>query len=92
VIHEVLLRNGARIYFHRFTWFDHAGSLTRVSRRFFFHRKGIEFVAGLAWHPDGKRLIVSFGVGDGEAWLGTVDAADIRTILYSPGGRDSRVA
>jgi exonuclease I len=86
------LRDGARIYFHRFTWCDNVGSLKRVSRRFFFHRKGIEFVAGLAWHPDGERLIVSFGVGDGESWLGTVDAADIRATLYSPDQRDSRVA
>jgi hypothetical protein len=89
VIHEVSLRNGARIYFHRFTWFDSAGRLARVSRRFYFHRKGIEFVAGLAWHPDGNRVIISLGVGDGESWLETVDAADIRKTLYTPEQRDN---
>jgi glycosyltransferase involved in cell wall biosynthesis len=81
LIHEVIFRDGARIYLHRFVWFDKADSLKRVSRLFFFQKKGIEFAAGLAWHPDGSRLIASYGVGDGESWMATIDADDVRKIL-----------
>ena len=81
LIHEVIFRNGARVYLHRFVWFDKANSLKRVSCLFFFQKKGIEFAAGLAWHPDGNRLIASYGVGDGESWMATIEADDVRKIL-----------
>jgi SAM-dependent methyltransferase/tetratricopeptide (TPR) repeat protein len=81
LIHEVIFRNGARVYLHRFVWFDKANSLKRVSRLFFLQKKGIEFAAGLAWHPDGNRLIASYGVGDGESWMATIDADEVRRIL-----------
>jgi FkbM family methyltransferase len=55
--------------------------LRSVSRPFVFHRKGIEFAAGLAWHPDGKRLLISYGIADREAWVATVDAVDVRNVL-----------
>jgi hypothetical protein len=56
--------------------------LRRVSRAFFFyHKDGVEFAAGLAWHPDGKRLLVSYGVDDKEAWIATVDAEEVRDLL-----------
>ena len=70
-----------RVYHHRFVWFHKAGTLQGVSRPFFFEKHDVEFAAGLAWHPDGKRLIVSYGVGDGEAWIATIDADDIRQAL-----------
>jgi SAM-dependent methyltransferase len=52
-----------------------------VSRPFFFRKKGVEFAAGLAWHPDGKRLLISYGVGDGEAWIAAVAASEVRGLL-----------
>ena len=55
--------------------------LRRVSRAFYFHQKAVEFAAGLAWHPDGKRLIVSFSVQDRESWIATVDADEVRSVL-----------
>jgi len=60
---------------------DRAGSLRRISAPFNLVRSGIEFVTGLAWHPDGKRLVLSFGVGDGESWIGCFPAADLPAIL-----------
>jgi hypothetical protein len=81
LIHEVALLDGRRVYQHRFVWFDASNVLRRVSRRFFFHGKGIEFAAGLAWHPDGRHLIMSYGVDDREAWIATADAADVRHAL-----------
>ena len=72
---------GRRFYHHRFVWFDEANALRGVSRPFFFHSKGIEFAAGLAWHPDGERLLISYSVADSEAWIATVDSEDVRRML-----------
>ena len=52
-----------------------------MSRPFYFTRNGVEFAAGLTRYPDGKGLIISFGVGDGEAWIATVEASDVRRLL-----------
>jgi hypothetical protein len=69
-----------RFYQHRFVWFDET-KLRRVSRPFFFNKKGVEFAAGLAWHPDEKRLLISYCVGDGETWIATVDASRVQDVL-----------
>ena len=74
-------RDKRRYYQHRFVWFDPAGRLRRVSRPLFFVKNGVEFAAGLAWHPDGKRLLISYGVGDGESWIATVESGDVRRLL-----------
>jgi glycosyltransferase involved in cell wall biosynthesis len=83
LIHEVQWKAamGRRFYQHRFIWFDQAGVLRGVSRQFYFQSKGIEFAAGLAWHPDGERLLISYSVADAEAWIATVDSDDIRRML-----------
>jgi tetratricopeptide (TPR) repeat protein len=83
LIHEVHWRPAQkrRFYLHRFVWFDRANALRRVSRPFFFHAKGIEFSAGLAWHPDGTRLLVSYSIADAESWIATVDATEVASIL-----------
>jgi glycosyltransferase involved in cell wall biosynthesis len=83
LIHEVRWSpsQNRRFYHHRFVWFDEASKLRALSRPFFFHKKGIEFAAGLAWHPDGQRLLVSYGVADSEAWIATVDASEVRGVL-----------
>jgi hypothetical protein len=72
---------GRRFYQHRFVWFDDAGALRGVSRQFYFRAKGIEFAAGLAWHTDGRRLIISYSVVDSEAWIATVAAAEVLAAL-----------
>jgi hypothetical protein len=46
----------------------------------FFIRKGVEFAAGLARLPEKGRLI-SFGVGDGEAWFAMVEVSEVRRLL-----------
>jgi hypothetical protein len=66
---------------HRFVWFDHALTLRALTRPFFFRRPGVEFAAGLTWHPDGQRLIVSFGIADAEAWLATIVASEVQSCL-----------
>ncbi|UCI09543.1 glycosyltransferase [Mesorhizobium sp. B1-1-8] len=83
LIHEVQWRaaESRRYYLHRFVWFDEQNSLRKVSRPFFFTKKGVEFAAGLAWHPDERRLLISYSVADCESWLATVDAADVEALL-----------
>lgn len=81
LIHEVQARDGRRCYFHRLVWFDGANRLAAVSRPFYFERKGVEFAAGLTWHPDQKRLLISFSIADSESYVATVDAGDIRAVL-----------
>lgn len=81
LVHEVNFLGNGRCYQHRLVWFDEANVLRRVSRRFFFHQKGLEFAAGLAWHPDERHLLVSYGVGDREAWIAILDATEARLAL-----------
>jgi len=57
-----------RAYLHRFVLFDDQFNLAAYSSPFFFKHKGIEFVCGLAL-LDEDRLLVGFGVDDGESWL-----------------------
>src|SRR4029079_17117140 len=52
-----------------------------VRRAFSFSQKRVEYAAGLAWYPDGKRILITYGVGDGEAWIATVDAAEVGGLL-----------
>jgi GR25 family glycosyltransferase involved in LPS biosynthesis len=81
VTHEVSHSAGKPVYLHRFLWFDKSDALRRATQPFYFVKLGIEFAAGLAWHPDGQNLIVSFGVRDAEAWIGMVSASDLRVAL-----------
>ena len=84
LIHEVPFwpsQRPRRFYRHRFVWFDETNMLRRVSRPFFFHKKGVEFAAGLAWHTDGERLLISYGVADREAWIATASAGEVRSAL-----------
>lgn len=74
VVHEARIRpdNGKRYYQHRFVYFDEREDDPMISRPFVFHDKVIEFAAGLALHPNGTHLILSYGREDKEAWLATM--------------------
>jgi glycosyltransferase involved in cell wall biosynthesis len=76
--HEVAHVGGAANHLHRFVWFDRDDRLRRVSEPFHLNGRGISFAGGLAWHNDGERLIVSYGVKDATSWLATVLASDVR--------------
>jgi tetratricopeptide (TPR) repeat protein len=91
VTHEVTVVGGRRRYLHRFVLYkaevEKGGGQMEVrpllwTRPFHLTRHGgIEFVAGLCWHTDGERLVVSYGVEDGESHVGTVLAADVAKAL-----------
>jgi SAM-dependent methyltransferase len=73
--------HGQRNYQRRFVWFDKDLSIKHWSQRFTFGDGEGEFACGLCWHPDDKRLIISYGVLDREAWLATVDANEVCQLL-----------
>jgi len=83
-VHEARHRpdNQKRYYQHRFVLFNAISEVQSISLPFVFHAKQIEFAAGLAWHPDVKRLVISYGVADKEAWLATVDVHDIEKMVH----------
>ncbi|TPM26964.1 glycosyltransferase [Mesorhizobium sp. B2-3-5] len=66
---------------HRFIWLDEAGCLAKISRPFFFNKKGLEFATGLTWHPTHERLLISYGVTENESWIAIVDASEVRSLL-----------
>jgi glycosyltransferase involved in cell wall biosynthesis/predicted GH43/DUF377 family glycosyl hydrolase len=79
LVHESrhLPDTGKRYYQHRFVLMDDKAGLISISKPFVFHDRQIEFAAGLAWHPDGKRLVISYGVADREAWIATIHQSDV---------------
>lgn len=82
LVHEARVKpDGKRYYQHRFVWWDTAKLLRQISPAFVFHDRQIEFAAGLAWHPDGKQLVISYGIRDCEAWLATIDWIDVSQLL-----------
>lgn len=84
IIHEKRTPHPVEDYQHRFLWFSE--TQIKASRRFYLIEKGTaEFVAGLAWHPDGARMVFTFGAKDRDAYLATVDADDVRAFIALPG-------
>jgi glycosyltransferase involved in cell wall biosynthesis len=82
LVHEArVMPGGKRYYQHRFVWWDTAGVLRQISPAFLFHDRQIEFAAGLAWHSNHKRLVISYGIRDCEAWLATIDWYDVSHLL-----------
>lgn len=80
VVHEARVRpdNGQRYYQHRFARIKDDGcTVEDISRPFVFHDKQIEFAAGISLHPDGERMMISYGVRDKEAWIATVAMKDV---------------
>jgi glycosyltransferase involved in cell wall biosynthesis len=86
LVFEIEIREGKRHHWHRFVWFDAAVVPRRASRRFWFQRAGVENALGLAWHPDGERLLISFGVAESEAWIATAEVDEVRAVLSGAAG------
>jgi hypothetical protein len=85
VVHEAQLIPGRqynRYYRHRFVSFKADGQLERISAPFYLHDKQIEFVAGLAYFPEQKQLMISYGVRDCEAWTAVMDPDEVLNFIY----------
>jgi glycosyltransferase involved in cell wall biosynthesis len=83
LVHEARLIPGRNIryYQHRFVMLEKDGSLKAISPPFYFHDRQIEFAAGLAYFPDRRQLLISYGVRDCEAWLAWVNLDEVMHFL-----------
>ena len=84
VVHEASVNPGTnqRTYWHRFAWFNLDMELRRLSVPFVFEGTQIEFCCGLAYHPNHKDLILSFGVRDAEARLALVATEEVARMCW----------
>ena len=84
VVHEARTIPGRpnRYYQHRFVNFRADGRVDRISAPFYFHDRQIEFCAGLAYFPDKRQLMCSYGVQDREAWTATMDVDEVVRFIY----------
>jgi glycosyltransferase involved in cell wall biosynthesis len=84
VVHEARTIPGRpnRFYQHRFVTFRANGRVDRISAPFFFQDRQIEFCAGLAYFPEKRQLMVSYGVRDCEAWTATMDPQEVLRFVY----------
>jgi len=86
IVHEArpMLDNpGKRYYQHRFAWFNKDSRMERISGPFYFSDKGIEYAAGMSWHPDCDHMMISYSVKDREAFIATVEASEIEQMLWT---------
>jgi hypothetical protein len=82
IIHEsVAMPDYTRRYTHRFALYNFDGELKKLSDAFWLKDAAIQFVAGLCWAPDKKKLIASFGYKDNQSWLAVFDPNEIRPLL-----------
>jgi hypothetical protein len=71
-----------RRYTHRFVQFDEKGRLLKVTDKFTFLNKSIEFAAGLAFYQD--RLIVTFGAIDCASFVSSLSFSEVQAALRPP--------
>lgn len=77
--HEVRVQDGAKLYWHVWYTCDRNGRTLARSAPFKLVEAGIEFAAGLAL--DGSAAVVTFGVDDHDAMIGTVELGEIEAML-----------
>lgn len=80
----VSFEGGARVYAHRWIWFDAEWRLRRISPAFVLQERGIEFAAGLV--REGSELLLTYGVHDREAWLSRVALVEVMSMLQAAEG------
>jgi len=69
----------------RFVLFSRSFQIRAFSWGWDLGHEGVagEYVCGMCEHPDGERLVISYGVLDREAWLATVLKSEVRAMLRS---------
>jgi hypothetical protein len=77
LVRETASGASPRTFVHRFVWFDRKFALRRISRPFYLDAKGPERVGGLAWHPTGRDILISYVDVEGAAWIAKISADDI---------------
>ena len=83
LVHEARHMPGreTRFYQHRFVELGSKGEVVGISAPFVFHDKQIEFAAGLAYFPETRTLMASYGVRDREAWIAEMDLDEVMDFI-----------
>jgi hypothetical protein len=88
LVHAVTLWGNWPKNIHRFAWYDDEWRLARLSPGFLFpsffkeeYLNGYQYGMGLCWHPDEKRILVSYSVGDGQSWVSSIESDDVASSL-----------
>lgn len=76
----------AGAYLHRFVLLDEDFVFRGMTDPFSFVGAQVEFCAGLARDEERGKLVVSFGVLDGEAWVGFVDEIAVLSAIARASG------
>jgi len=71
-----------RRYVHRFIQYDDKGRILKVTDKFNFIDKSIEFAAGMALHND--KLLVTFGALDSSAHIASIPLKKVLSALRPP--------
>lgn len=71
----------SKYYLHRFLWYTNDFQLQKMSYPFTFWNVLVEYCNGIAWRILNKRLVLSVGYFDQQAFLLEVDAMDIDKML-----------
>lgn len=66
-----------RIYLHRFIFLNDDFELGGWTDPFYFLHQGVEFCAGLAYDPESRKFLASFGVNDQQCWLISFDERSV---------------
>jgi hypothetical protein len=79
VVHQRRKHKNRVYYTHRLVKYNSNLEPIHAGREFYFRGEQIEFCAGLVPHNDG--FVLSFGVKDREAWLVSLKATEIASLL-----------
>jgi len=71
-----------RCYSHRFAQFDEQGRIIKVTDKFNFLNKSVEFASGIAMHE--KNVLISFGALDSSAHIASVPLKKVLSSLRAP--------
>ena len=86
IVHEVSFTEQAeRIYSHRFVFLDKEFVVTKVSRPFSFQHTGVEYCCGMTMDHDGKNILITCGIEDHSAFIGSVPVETVRSLLFELG-------
>lgn len=79
VVHQRRKHKSRVYYVHRLVTYNSNLEPVRTGREFYFRGEQVEFCAGIAPHRGG--YVLSFGVKDREAWLVSLTATEIASLL-----------
>ena len=85
LVHDKVQSDPSFIFFNRFLWFNADFSQLQVSKTFYCHKLGIEFVSGMCPARDGTSdtIILGVGVDDREAIFLEVDSSVVSGLINS---------